>query len=75
MLGFVFISLGACSTIRKGIHVGWERDAEICHAPYPEKDFKSGPPAHASAHGYRSKHIEVIFFQLKFDNFAGEPIL
>ena len=50
------ISIGACRTTGGGVHVGWEPDPEIRHAPCVKKAEKGGPPPHAKAHGYRAKH-------------------
>ena len=50
------ISIGACRTTGGGVHVGWEPDPEISHAPCVKKAEKGGPPPHAKAHGYRAKH-------------------
>lgn len=62
ILFLVFITAGTflisgCATPNGGnISVDWEDPKAQNESPPPKVAKKSGPPAHAPAHGYRAKH-------------------
>ena len=48
----LLLSIGACQTKSVGVHIGGKPEPVVVAKSKP----KSGPPAHAPAHGYRAKH-------------------
>ena len=66
---FFIVSIVACRTTAGGVNFGWEPDSEISYTHDCKKKRKGGPPSHAPAHGYRSKHTYYYYpdAQVYFD--------
>jgi hypothetical protein len=53
----VTLFLSGCATPNRGsVSVDWEKQQTHKQPTKPELSKKTGPPAHAPAHGYRAKH-------------------
>jgi hypothetical protein len=56
LIGFFIICFGSNIFAGGSISVKWGKGSESDNQEVVKKDKKQGPPAHASAHGYRAKH-------------------
>ena len=56
IIAAAFIFSGCAVPGGADISVGWENPAPPNQSPRPAVTGRTGPPAHAPAHGYRAKH-------------------